>query len=302
MPVATGLDLRRASPSVAPAGNQLPVPVVPRRRRGPGRDLRAAITVGVSLAALVVLSLVLRKEAFVGVVAVAMVIALHEMGQAFATRRIRVPMGPLLLGAVGMQVAAYTGGQEALLVAFLLTVVGVVLWRAVHTVEGAVRDVAAAVFSAAYVPLLGGFALLMLAEDDGPLRIVVFVLSTVASDIGGYVFGVLWGRHPMAPSVSPKKSWEGSAGSAVFTMAAGVAGVVFLLDGPWWAGILTGIAVTVSATVGDLSESLLKRDIGIKDMGSLLPGHGGLMDRLDSLLLTAPVMYLLLTAFVPVAA
>jgi len=253
------------------------------------------------MGAVVVLSLALRKEAFVAVVAGAMVVALYELAVALGTRRIHVPVPPLLLGAVAMQVSAFLGGEEALFVAFVLTAVAVVVWTVLEAGEGAVRDVAAAVFAAAYVPLLGGFAVLMVAEDDGPRRIVVFVVTTVASDVGGYVFGVLWGRHPMAPSVSPKKSWEGSAGSAVFTMAAAVTGVVFLLDGPWWAGLVIGVAVTVSATVGDLSESLLKRDIGIKDMGSLLPGHGGLMDRLDSLLLTAPVMYLLLTAFVPVA-
>jgi phosphatidate cytidylyltransferase len=143
--------------------------------------------------------------------------------------------------------------------------------------------------------------MLMLAEDDGPARIVVFILLVVASDVGGYAVGVLFGRHPMAPSVSPKKSWEGFAGSLAAGLGVGVAAVVWLLDGAWWVGAAVGVAAVVTATVGDLGESLLKRDLGIKDMGSLLPGHGGVMDRLDSLLPTAPVVYLLLATLVPVA-
>ena len=293
---------RAGAPSGPPAASGGALPATQRRTIRAGRDLPAAIAVGAGMGAVVLLSLFVRKEAFVGVVVLAMVVALHEVLEALATRRFAVPAVPLLTGAVVMQLAAYLGGQDDLLVAFAVTVAAVVLWRVCQRAEGAVRDVAAGVFSVAYVPLLGAFAVLMVAEDDGPLRIVVFVLTTIASDIGGYVFGVLWGRHPMAPSVSPKKSWEGSAGSALFTMTAAVAGVTLLLDGPWWAGLVIGAAVTVLATVGDLSESLLKRDLGIKDMGSLLPGHGGLMDRLDSLLLVAPAVYLLLTALVPVAA
>jgi phosphatidate cytidylyltransferase len=196
-------------------------------------------------------------------------------------------------------VSAYVLGPEALLVAFVLTTLAVLVWRVLDQPEGAVRDVAAGVFTAAYGPFLAGFAVLMLAEPDGVWRIITFILVAICSDIGGYVFGVLWGRHPMAPSVSPKKSWEGAAGSVVFSVVAAVLAVRFFLDGPWYAGIPVGIAAVVTATVGDLSESLLKRDLGIKDMGSILPGHGGLMDRLDSLLPTAPVMYLLLATLVP---
>ncbi len=121
----------------------------------------------------------------------------------------------------------------------------------------------------------------------------------MCSDVGGYAAGVLKGRHPMAPSVSPKKSWEGLAGSVAACAIGGVALVSTLMDVAWWQGVLFGLAVVLTATVGDLGESLLKRDVGIKDMGSLLPGHGGLMDRLDSLLLTAPVTWLLLTAWAP---
>ena len=145
-----------------------------------------------------------------------------------------------------------------------------------------------------WLPLLAGFAMLMLAADDGAQRVVVFVLLTVCSDVGGYVAGVLFGRHPLAPTVSPKKSWEGLGGSVVLCLVAGVASVTLMLGGTWWAGALVGLAAVFAATLGDLSESILKRDLGIKDMGTLVPGHGGVLDRLDSLLAVAPTTWLLL--------
>jgi phosphatidate cytidylyltransferase len=129
--------------------------------------------------------------------------------------------------------------------------------------------------------------------------VVVFILLTVLSDVGGFVAGVLFGRHPMAPTVSPKKSWEGFAGSALFCAIGGAVVLPALLDGAPLEGVLLGVAIMLTATVGDLGESMIKRDLGIKDMGTLLPGHGGLMDRLDSLLPNAPVAYLLLAWLVP---
>ena len=124
--------------------------------------------------------------------------------------------------------------------------------------------------------------------------IITFIAITVASDTGGYVAGVLFGKHPMAPVISPKKSWEGFAGSVVFCLVAGWALVVYLLDGDWWVGLLLGLIAAVMATLGDLCESVIKRDLGIKDMSQVIPGHGGLMDRLDSLLATVAPIWLLL--------
>jgi len=221
-----------------------------------------------------------------------------ELAGAFSSRRIVIPVIPLAVGSVGMLVSAFVAGEEGLLVAFALTAFGAMLWRIIDGLADAARDVAAAVFTAAYVPFLAGFAMLMLAEHDGAKRVVVFILLVVSNDVGGYATGVVAGRHPMAPSVSPKKSWEGFAGSMVTGMVAGAISVSALLHGPWWAGIAVGAAAVVTATLGDLSESLLKRDLGIKDMGNLLPGHGGIMDRLDSLLPTAPAVYLLLELLV----
>jgi phosphatidate cytidylyltransferase len=249
----------------------------------------------------VVASLLFVKEAFVLVLAAAVLMALWELTDALRTKRIEVPMVPLGVGALGMLVSAFVAGEDGLLVSFALTAFGALLWRIIDGDEGATRDVAASVFVAAYVPFLAGFAMLLLAMPDGAFRVLTFIAVTVSNDIGGYVAGVLAGRHPMAPTISPKKSWEGMGGSVALCMIVGVLTVHFLLHGSIVAGLLLGAAAAVTATIGDLSESLVKRDLGIKDMGHLLPGHGGIMDRLDSLLPTAPAAYLLLLLLVPVA-
>jgi CDP-diglyceride synthetase len=259
-----------------------------------GRNLPAAIGVGVLLGGLALVSLFTRPEAFVALASLVVVLAVWELAGAMAAKQIVVPVIPVAVGSLGMLVSAYVAGEEGLLVSFALTGFGVLLWRIIDGVEGALRDVTAGLFTAAYVPLLGGFAVLLLADTNGPRRVVTFILVTVASDIGGYIAGVLAGKHPMAPTISPKKSWEGFAGSVFFCLLTGTGCVVLLLDDKWWVGLALGAAAAVTATLGDLSESLLKRDLGVKDMGSLLPGHGGIMDRLDSLLPTAPVAYLLL--------
>jgi phosphatidate cytidylyltransferase len=268
-----------------------------------GRNLPAAVLVGAVLGGLVIASLFIRKEAFVVLATLAIVVAVWELTEALAVRHIAVPLVPVAVGAVGMVVAAFAAGGQALAVCFALTGLGVLVWRVAegHAAGDAVRDVAGGLLVAAYVPLLGGFTMLLLSPKDGPWRELTFVLLVVASDTGGYVAGVLRGRHPMAPSVSPKKSWEGFAGSVVACIAVGVVTVMVCLDGSWWAGALTGVAAVVSATVGDLGESMVKRDLGIKDMSSLLPGHGGALDRIDSLLFAAPVVWVMLNALVKVS-
>ena len=268
----------------------------PERRTRAGRNLPAAIGVGLALGAVVLLSLYLWKPAFVGVVVAAIVLAAWELTNAFGSGRIRVPVVPLAVGAAAIIVSAYAGGSEAMVVALALTVFAMMLWRSPENPKGYVRDVTAATFAALYLPFLAGFAVLLLRPDDGPNRVVVFIVLTVLSDVGGYVAGVLFGKHPMAPTVSPKKSWEGFAGSALFCAVGGAVMLPTLLDGEAWQGVVCGLAVMVTATLGDLGESMIKRDIGVKDMGDLLPGHGGLMDRLDSILPTVAVSWFLFAA------
>ncbi|HET7475187.1 MAG TPA: phosphatidate cytidylyltransferase [Dermatophilaceae bacterium] len=263
-----------------------------------GRNLPAAILVGCSLGALVLVSLFIRKEAFLVVLVAALALAVWELRGGIEHGHVRAPLLPALVGAVAMPVAAYLRGGQALIACFGLAVMAMLLWRLVDGRTDAVRDVSGGVFVSGYVSFLGSFAALMLAEPDGPQRVFVFILLTVCSDVGGYAVGVLAGRHPMAPSISPKKSWEGTCGSALACVLGGVIGIPLALGGPWWAGVVAGLAVVLAATVGDLSESTIKRDLGIKDMGSILPGHGGIMDRLDSLLLVAPVVWAVLAAFV----
>lgn len=278
----------------APAGTPEPEP----KKSRAGRNLPAAIGVGVGMGSIVVASLVIERGAFVGVVAVAILIALWEFSNALATKGIRTPVVPIAIGTVAMLVAAYEAGTESLVVGLLLTVLGVIGWRLVEGPDGFVRDVTAGVFTTVYLPFLAGFAILLVAPDDGAERVATFVLVVVCNDIGGYAAGVLFGKHPMAPRISPKKSWEGMAGSLFACAAGGAACMVLLMDDAAWKGVLLGLALAVASTIGDLGESVLKRDIGVKDMGSLLPGHGGIMDRLDSLLIAAPIAWLLLTLMV----
>jgi phosphatidate cytidylyltransferase len=265
-----------------------------------GRNLRSAITVGLGMGVVIVASLVIWRPAFLAVLTLAVVVGVVELTRALQKGSFRPPLIPLLVGAVAMQALAWTRGSTGLVVGFFVTALAVVLWRLADGPAGYLRDASSGVFVALYVPLLAGFATLLLVPGDGATRVLTFMITVVCSDVGGYAAGVLFGKHPMAPSISPKKSWEGMGGSVLACMLAGTLLVALGLHGPWWGGALFGAAVAISATVGDLAESLIKRDLGIKDMGDLLPGHGGLMDRLDSLLPTAVVAYLLLSALAPV--
>jgi phosphatidate cytidylyltransferase len=255
--------------------------------------------VGIGLLAVLLASLFIVKAVFVGLAAVAVVIAVWELAAAFSVRDIRPPVVPIAIGAVAMLVAAYVGGAETLIAALALTVLASLVWRLPDGPEAYLRDTTAGVFTAVYVPFLASFAILMLEPADGQRRVTAFIIVTICSDIGGYLVGVLIGRHPMAPTISPKKSWEGFAGSVLFCVVGGAAAVHYLLEAAYWKGVVLGFAAVVAATVGDLSESMIKRDLAIKDMGRLLPGHGGIMDRLDSLLVTAPVAWAVLTLLVP---
>ncbi|WP_329160508.1 phosphatidate cytidylyltransferase [Streptomyces sp. NBC_01717] len=274
-------------------------PPPPQKKRA-GRDLRAAIGVGVGLGAVIVASLFIVKAVFIGVIAIAVVVGLWELTSRLEERKgIKAPLVPLAVGGAAMIVAGYVRGAEGAWVAMALTALAVLVWRMTEPPEGYLKDVTAGVFAAFYVPFLATFVAMLLSADDGPQRVLTFLLLTVVSDTGAYAVGWRFGKHKLAPRISPGKTREGLFGAVAFAMVAGALCMEFLIDGgSWWQGLLLGLAVAASATLGDLGESMIKRDLGIKDMGTLLPGHGGIMDRLDSLLPTAPVVWLLLVLFV----
>jgi len=274
-------------------------PVSERKATRTGRNLPVAVAIGLVLGGAVLVTLFTVKATFLAYVGAVVALALWELTQALLERGISLPLIPLAAGCAAMFALAYWYGAGAALAALAVTAVVLMAWRLPRGAAGYLRDLTASVFTLAYVPLLGVFVPLMLSMADGARRVLVFVVVTICSDIGGYFAGILVGRHPMAPAISPKKTWEGFAGSVAACLAAGAIMLPWLLHGHVWQGLILGAAAAVAATLGDLVESMIKRDLEIKDMGSVFPGHGGAMDRMDSLLVVAPVAWLLLTVFVP---
>jgi phosphatidate cytidylyltransferase len=274
-------------------------PVSDRKPTRTGRNLPVAAAIGLVLGGLVLVTLFTVKATFLIYVGAILGLALWELRQALSERGISLPLIPIAAGTAAMFTLAYWISAQAALAALGITVVVLLAWRLPGGAAGYLRDTTAAVFTLAYVPLLGLFVPLMLTAPDGARRALIFVVLTVCSDVGGYFAGILIGRHPMAPVISPKKTWEGFAGSVAACLAAGGITLPLLLHGHVWQGLILGGAAAFAATLGDLIESMIKRDLEIKDMGTVFPGHGGAMDRLDSLLVVAPVAWLLLSIFVP---
>ncbi|GIJ45832.1 hypothetical protein Val02_27180 [Virgisporangium aliadipatigenens] len=277
-----------------PAPESVPHAAPAEKKSRAGRDLPAAFGVAVVLGGGTLAALLLFKPAFYVIVFAAVLVATWEMVRAIHTSGPKPPMLPLLLGGPAMVGLTVLGGADAVLYGLLGTVIAIFVWRLGDGPEHYNRDVVPGLLVAMYVPFLGCFVALLIDPPDGHWRVIATLVTVVLSDTGGYVAGVFLGKHPMAPRVSPKKSWEGFGGSLLASGVGAALMLFFMFDVPWWGGLLFGVAVAASATLGDLAESLLKRDLGIKDMSSLLPGHGGLMDRLDSILFAAPVAYGLL--------
>jgi phosphatidate cytidylyltransferase len=277
-----------------------PVEEPPKKASRAGRNLPAAIGVGVLLGGGLIAILVFAPYLWLVVLALAIPIATHEVTRRLREAGYQIPIVPLLIGGQATLWLTWPFGPAGALGAFAGTVVICMIWRLVgqglnHTPTNYLRDISATVFLATWVSLFASFGALLIYPDDGAERVLSFMLGVVFSDIGGYAAGVLFGRHLMAPAISPKKSWEGLAGSVVFGVTASVLAVVFLLDKPWWVGVALGLMLVVTGTLGDLVESQFKRDLGIKDMGTLLPGHGGLMDRIDGMLPSAVATWIVLT-------
>jgi phosphatidate cytidylyltransferase len=305
--VAAGASLPGGPASGEPVSISDPAPTTPTPAGDPvpgkssraGRNLPVAIGVGLALGAVALLTLFTVKATFLAYVGVVIGLALWELWRALGLRDIGLPLVPVAAGGAAAMALAYWEGERALVAALALTVIAVLGWRLRGGTVGYLRDVTAGVFALAYLPLMACFVSLMLAAPDGPRRALVFLIATVCSDVGGYFAGTLFGRHLLVPVISPKKTWEGLGGSAFACVVGGAIALPTLLHAAAWQGVLVGLAAVTAATLGDLAASMLKRDLQIKDWGTVLPGHGGILDRIDSLLITAPVIWLLLVVFVP---
>ena len=273
-----------------------------------GRDLRAAIAVGAGIGGVLVVTLVFAPRFWVPIVALAIVVATHEVVRRLREAGYVIPVIPLLAGGQLTVWLTWPFHAAGALAGFGVTVVVCNMWRLFmqHTrkqpepFDGSpsanyLRDASATVFLAAWVPLFASFGVLLVYPHDGAGRVFCLMITVVASDTGGYAVGSLLGKHPMVPAISPKKSWEGFAGSLVFGITAATLTATFLAGKPPWIGVLLGVVLVLTSTLGDLVESQVKRDLGIKDMGRLLPGHGGLMDRLDGVLPSAVAAWTVLT-------
>lgn len=268
-----------------------------------GRNLPAAVAVGLGLGVSLILILTFAPRVWIGVISVALAIATWEVARRLREADVLVPRIPLIVGGQAMIWLGWPYGAIGVLASFMATVLVCMVWRLFDhglqaTPRNFLRDTAITIFVAAWIPLLGSFTTLMVLEEDGAAKVLVFMIAVVCSDVGGYAAGVLFGKHPMVPAVSPKKSWEGFVGSLVFCVIGCLLTVTLILDANSLIGIVLGVALVFVATMGDLIESQVKRELGIKDMGTLLPGHGGIMDRLDSLLPSAFVAWAVLTALV----
>ncbi|MBG0739225.1 phosphatidate cytidylyltransferase [Paeniglutamicibacter antarcticus] len=299
---------------VVPAADRLPLELTAEKpaKRTPsaGRDLPAAIAVGLTMLVVVLVGLLIYQLAFVVIVTVFAGFGVWEFSRALLQRGIGVPILPVMIGTVAMPASAYFSGAEGLLFALVASATAVLLWRCLDPAEGAIQSVFAGVFALAWIPFFISFVFLLLRGADGPttgitldlsrprtgaLQVAIMLMLVVANDTCGYLVGVFFGKHPMAPKISPKKSWEGFAGSAGGAIVLAVPATVFLLNDPWWVGMVLALSMVTAATAGDFAESMIKRELGVKDMSSILPGHGGVMDRLDSILFAAPAAFIVFT-------
>jgi phosphatidate cytidylyltransferase len=277
----------------------------PKKSRA-GRNLPAAIAVGAAIGLSIVAILIWDRYLWVGLVAAGVAMGTHEVVRRLREAGYVIPVIPLLAGGQLMIWLTWHFHAVGALAGFGVTAVVCMFWRLAlqeaPAGDGAeapqsnyLRDVAATVFLAAWVPLFGAFGVLLVYPTDGSVRVFCLMIGVVCSDSGGYFVGVLFGKHPMVPSISPNKSWEGLAGSLFFGITAVTLAATLLAHRPVWIGLLLGLTIVATATLGDLVESQIKRDLGIKDMGRILPGHGGLMDRLDGTLPSAVATWTVLT-------
>jgi phosphatidate cytidylyltransferase len=259
-----------------------------------GRKLGPSIIVSLSLIALIWFALAYRREVFAVVVAVAVLLGIREIVRAFNVRGIYISVVSLALGAMVLTYATWNGGAAGLAIATAIAIPLLLIQLLTKGPDGFVQSATATTFSLLYLPFLGGFLILLAKPSTGLERVMTFVVLVGCNDTFGYIVGVLFGKHPLVPVISPKKSWEGLIGSLVFTVIGGSLAFEYIMEMQWWIGAIVGLMIVFTATCGDLIESAMKRDLHLKDMGTLLPGHGGILDRLDSVLISAPALWLAL--------
>jgi phosphatidate cytidylyltransferase len=262
--------------------------------RRAGRKLGPSILVSLSLVAIVWASLAFEPIFFAALVTLAVCLGIREISRAFAEVGTKISNNALIAVAIGLSIATWVDGVEGLAVATAVALPVLLINLLRSGPEGFVRSATATSLALIYLPFLAGFLILLGDDENGLERVMTFVILVGCNDTFGYFVGVLIGKHPMAPKISPKKSWEGLIGSIVFTTLGGSLMFHYVLDIHWHIGALVGLLIVFTATSGDLIESAMKRDLHLKDMGSLLPGHGGILDRLDSVLLSAPALWLTL--------
>lgn len=281
-------------------------PHMPKPKNSAGRNLKLAVPVGITLFVIVLLAIFVVPFGWYPLVAVTLFLGQWEVTSRLQEKGYMVQQWWLLLGGQLMIWLSWPFGTTGLVSGFVAAVLLLMFFRLFHQGKNAapknyLRDTAVGIFVLTWIPLFGSFAAMMslLRGHDGVVAgemfIITFMMCVIASDTGGYIAGVMFGTHPMAPAVSPKKSWEGFAGSTISGAIVGALSVYLLLHYDWWWGILLGIGLAVCATLGDLVESQFKRELGIKDMSHLVPGHGGVMDRLDGMLPSAMVTWLVLS-------
>lgn len=274
-----------------------------------GRSLSKSIVVGLLLAAVFLASILIYKEFFILFLVTATAIGAWELSTALRIKGWYVPRVPAVVGSVIIMPATYYGGPVVQWLVSLGIVATLILWRTVHllwerrkanfqTFLRTIRDFGAAAFLVIYLPLSLSFSMLLLRRpEDGAYWVLTFVTTVALIDSAGYLLGRVFGKHKLAPGVSPKKTWEGLLASIIFGSVTAISLTVLLLQGPWWVGLILAAAIILAAVFGDLAESLIKRDLGVKDMSKLLPGHGGMMDRLDSMLPASLMSYLVMVVF-----
>ena len=256
-----------------------------------GRKLIPSILVGLGLLGIIFSTMAFVPILFALFVLIAVLLALHELSAAFNLREIKVNFTHLSIATTAVVASSWFAGLPGLAISIVASIIGLLLLQLLNGTAGFVKSATATTFALMYPGFISGFIFLLARSGDGFAYISVLVILVGLNDTFAYLTGVLIGKHPMAPKISPKKTWEGFIGGLVFAATGSAFAFHYLLEQELWIGALAGVVGALAATTGDLIESAIKRDLSLKDMGTLLPGHGGMLDRLDAALITAPVFW-----------